>query len=160
MTLALDTLAIVRRLQAAGFPEGQAEAVSTVIRDTHDTDLGTLATKADLESLRAATKTDFDGLRAATKTDLDSLRAATKADLDSLRAATKTDLESLRAATKTDLDSLRATTKADLRETELRLEARIEAVKSDIIKWVFGAIGFQTVVIVGAAITIARLFVK
>ena len=127
MTLALDTLTIVRRLQAAGFPEGQAEAVSTVIRDTHDADLGTLATK----------------------TDLDSLRAATKADLDSLRAATKADLENLRASTK-----------ADLRESELRLEARIETVKSDIIKWVFGAIGFQTVVIVGAAITLARLFVR
>ncbi len=96
---------LVRKLQAAGFPEGQSEAVSTVIRDAHDADLGSLATKADLEGLRAATR-------------------------------------------------------ADLRETELRLDAKMETFKSDIIKWVFGAIGFQTVVIVGAATTLARLFVK
>jgi hypothetical protein len=45
-----------------------------------------VATKADLDHLRAATKADIDGLRAATKADIDGLRAATKADIDGLRA--------------------------------------------------------------------------
>lgn len=47
-------------------------------------------------------------------------------------------------------------TKSDLREVELRLEAKIEASKSDLIKWVVGMIGFQTVVLLGAALALAR----
>ncbi len=58
-------------------------------------------------------------------------------------------------------------TKADLRETEARLNAKIEAVKADIaeakadiLKWVVGAIGFQTVVILAALVSLVRIFVK
>ena len=47
-------------------------------------------------------------------------------------------------------------TKSDLREVELRLEAKIEATKADLIKWVVGMIGFQTVVLLGAALALAR----
>ena len=48
-------------------------------------------------------------------------------------------------------------TKMDVRESELRLENKIEATKSDIIKWMFGTIGFQTLIILGAVIALARL---
>ena len=58
-------------------------------------------------------------------------------------------------ATKTDVEALRLSTKADLREAELRLEARIEATKGEIIKWVVGSIGFQTIVIVGAIVALS-----
>jgi len=47
-------------------------------------------------------------------------------------------------------------TKGDVRETELRLEAKIAEVKADIVKWLFGMIGFQTLVILGAVVTLAR----
>jgi hypothetical protein len=47
-------------------------------------------------------------------------------------------------------------TKADFWETELRLEARIEASKSEIVKWLFGTIGFQTLIIFGAVVALAR----
>ncbi len=54
----------------------------------------------------------------------------------------------------------RLATKTDLRETELRLEAKIEttilAAKSEILKWMFGAIGFQTIVILGAILALSR----
>ena len=46
--------------------------------------------------------------------------------------------------------------KAELRQAELRLEARIEAAKAETIKWVVSAIGFQTVVIVGAVVALSR----
>jgi hypothetical protein len=48
-------------------------------------------------------------------------------------------------------------TKADLAATELRLEATLEAAKSEIIKWMFGTIGFQTVIIIGAVMALGRL---
>lgn len=51
-------------------------------------------------------------------------------------------------------------TKSDLREVELRLEARIEATKADLIKWLVGMIGFQTIVLLGAALALARAVAK
>ena len=44
--------------------------------------------------------------------------------------------------------------------TALRLEAKIEATKAEIIKWMFGTIGFQTIIILGAVIALARALVK
>jgi hypothetical protein len=46
------------------------------------------------------------------------------------------------------------------KEDVLRLEAKIEATKAEIIKWMFGTIGFQTIIIVGAVIALARALVK
>lgn len=40
-------------------------------------------------------------------------------------------------------------TKADLRETERRLEAKVEGVKTDILRWMFGAMAAQTALIAG-----------
>src|SRR5882724_11296344 len=42
----------------------------------------------------------------------------------------------------------------------LRLEARIEASKAEMIKWMFGTIGFQTIIILGAVSPLARVLVK
>lgn len=59
--------------------------------------------------------------------------------------------------TSRDFDVSHLATKSDLREQELRLEAKIEATKAEIIKWMFGTIGFQTLIILGAVIALARL---
>jgi hypothetical protein len=56
-----------------------------------------------------------------------------------------------------DIELTEASLKSDLREQELRLEAKIEATKAEIIKWMFGTIGFQTLIILGAVIALARL---
>ena len=50
-------------------------------------------------------------------------------------------------ATRADVAPL--ATKAELREVELRLEAKIETTKSDILRWMFGAMAAQTALIVG-----------
>jgi hypothetical protein len=60
-----------------------------------------------------------------------------------------------RLATKDDLANL--ATKPELRETELRLEAKIEASKSEIVRWMFGTIGFQTIFVLGAVVALARV---
>jgi hypothetical protein len=73
---------------------------------------------------------------------------ATKADL----AAVKADV----TVVKTDLAAL----KADLAALKAELKADIAEVKADILKWVVGAIGFQTVVILGALISLVRIFAK
>ena len=81
----------------------------------------------------------------ATKDDLSLLAA--KTDLSELKASTKADLAELKASTKSDLADLKASTKADLAEA-----------KAEIIKWMFGTIGFQTMIIVGAAFALAHIY--
>jgi hypothetical protein len=86
--------------------------------------------------------------RLATKADI----AAVRGDIEALRLATKADI----AAVRGDIEALRLTTKSDLRETELRLESRIEATKAETLKWLVGSMGIQTVVIIGAVVALVR----
>jgi hypothetical protein len=60
-------------------------------------------------------------------------------------------------------------TKSDLAEVKLDLkndndigasQTEIAETKTDILKWVIGAIGFQTIVILGALVTLAKIFAK
>jgi hypothetical protein len=53
-----------------------------------------------------------------------------------------------------------AALKADLAEVRAELKADIAEAKADILKWVGGAIGFQTVVILGALVSLVRIFAK
>ncbi len=65
---------------------------------------------------------------------------ATKADIEALRQATKADIEALRQATKADIEALRQATKADIEALRQETRANIEALKSDLLKWLFGAL--------------------
>ena len=80
-----------------------------------------------------------------------------KGDLDSVRTDLKAEIAGVRA----EIAALRVELKADIRETELRLEAKIEAVKADILNRVFGLILGTLVVniiaIVGAIFAVAKL---
>lgn len=77
----------------------------------------------------------------------DALAEVLQSDL-----ATKADMAMVRA----DLKSETQGTRAEVRAVELRLEAKIEAAKADLVKWVVGMIGFQTIVLLGAALALAR----
>lgn len=85
----IDTLAISKRLQAAGTPKKQAEAQAEVLAEIM---LQNLASKMDIENVRK----DIENLRKETKTDIESLRKDTKTDIENLRKDTKTDIENLR----------------------------------------------------------------
>jgi hypothetical protein len=73
-------------------------------------------------------------------------RLATKTDLEQTRAMLSRDIEDTRASLSRDIEALRLSAKADLAET-----------RADILKWVVGTIGLQTVVILGAVIALARV---
>ena len=81
--------------------------------------------------------------RLATKADISVL--ATVKGLDDLRSDTKNGLDDLRRDTRKGLDDLRSDSKVMLAET-----------KADILKWVVGTIGFQTLVILGAVLALSR----
>ena len=78
----LDTLDIAKRLKEAGFNDAQAEAVTTVFRDVRTADLANLATKADIEAIRA----DVERLEAATKADFARFELTMKAEIARLES--------------------------------------------------------------------------
>jgi hypothetical protein len=124
---ALDTHEVVKELRAVGFTDEQAEAVTRVIRQSQDIDLSDLVTKTDYQLGLAATKTDLQMGLAATKTDLQTGLAAAKTDLQMGLAAAKADLQ------------------IGLAET-----------KSEVLKWMVGTIGVQTIIILSAVAALAR----
>jgi len=94
----------------------------------------------------------FDTLKFVEKLEAAGVpHAQAKATAEAFAEATSQEL-----VTKADLKSEIAAARAELRETELRIEAKIEATKTDIVKWLFGTIGFQTLVILGAVLALAR----
>jgi hypothetical protein len=58
-TLALDTYAAVKKLQAAGFTEQQAQAQTALLTELVESEL---ATKRDIEALRSELKRDLKEL--------------------------------------------------------------------------------------------------
>jgi molecular chaperone GrpE (heat shock protein) len=102
-------------------------------------------TEPQAEAVTAAVQEATQGAELATKVDL----AEVKAEV----AEIKTDL----AEVKADVATLRS----ELRQSELRLEAKIEAVKTDILSRVFsmilGALVVNIIAVVGAIFAVAKL---
>jgi predicted nucleic acid-binding Zn-ribbon protein len=88
----------------------------------------------------------------ATKADL----AGVWTEIAELKTELKTEIAELRTELKTEIAELR-TEIAGLR-TELKSE--IAEMRTDLLKWIIGAIGFQTVVILGALISLIKIFAK
>jgi hypothetical protein len=105
--------------------DGGMEHRMTALETRFDTILPTLATKADVASLR----TEIEGLRLEIKADIDTLRLSTKADIDALRLSTKADIDALRLSTKADMDALRLSTKADMDALCLSAKADTETLR-------------------------------
>ena len=74
-------------------------------------------------------------------------RLATKEDIEALRLSTKSDIEALRLSTKSDIEALRLSTKTD-----------IERTRAEIIKWMFGTVATQTIILLAAMIGILHGF--
>jgi chromosome segregation ATPase len=135
--LLFDTLRLSRTLRDKGhFTSEQAEALAEALGEASHSDL---ATKADLVDL--ATKADL----AAVRTEIAELRTELKTEIAELRTELKTEIAELRTELKTEI-------------AELKIE--IGGTNIELLKWIIGAIGFQTVVILGALISLIRIVAK
>ncbi len=126
--IAFDTHRFVKRLTDCGFTEQQAETLA----DEHVALLNSnLATKADIEALRKDTTASIEALRKDTTASIEALRKDTETGIETLRQETKAEIAKVAAS----VETLRQETKADIAQ----IAARIEAAKSDLLKWLFGA---------------------
>jgi ribosomal protein L29 len=103
-------------------------------------------TEPQAEAVIAAVQEGTEGADLATKADLAELRAELKAEIAELCAELKAEIADLRC---------------ELRQSELRLDAKIEAIKADILNRIFGLIlgtlAVNIVAIVGAMFAGAKL---
>jgi hypothetical protein len=60
-------------------------------------------------------------------------------------------------ATAADLGESELRLRGEIRDSESRLRTEVADLRSDILKWVIGAIGFQTIVVIGAGAGLIRL---
>jgi len=92
-----------------------------------------------------------------TEPQAEAVIGAVQEGMEGADLATKADIAELRAELKAEIAALRS----ELREAALRLEAKIEAIKADILNRVFGLILGTLVVniiaIVGAMFAVAKL---
>ena len=129
--IAFDTHRFVKHLTENGFTEQQAE----VLADEQVSLLNSnLATQADV---------------AAIHQDIDALRQETKANIDALRQETQANIDALRQETKADIEILRQETKASIAE----VQRDIADIKSDLLKWMVGALIAQG----GVVVTLLKL---
>jgi len=95
----------------------------------------------------------FDTLKLAQALrEADFTPAQAEGAAEAIAAAIQSDL-----ATKSDLQLMKTELSASIAESEAKLRTSIAESKADMLKWMFGAMGFQTVVIVGAVIALAHV---
>ena len=73
---------------------------------------------------------------------------ATKADIQVVRS----DIEALKIQTRADIEALRLTTQADIEA----VKGAIASAKVETVRWLVGAIGFQTLAVLGAVVALTR----
>ena len=99
------------------------------------------------EGLADALVDVFDG-NIATKADIQVVRS----DIEALKIQTRADIEALRLTTQADIDGLRLETKADIEA----VKGAIASAKVETVRWLVGAIGFQTLAVLGAVVALTR----
>jgi len=71
----------------------------------------------------------------ASKTDLEKVRAELKVDIEKVRADLKADIEKAKVELKADIEKV----KLDLEKIKAELSVKIESSKGDLLRWLFGA---------------------
>ena len=120
--IAFDTHRFVKHLTENGFTEQQAEVLADEQVHLLNTNLATQSDVAAIQREIVGVKRDIEVLRQETKTSI---------------AGVQRDIEALRLGTKAEIEALRLGTKADMAE-----------VKSDLLKWMMGALIAQGGVVV------------
>jgi hypothetical protein len=136
--VAFDTLKLAQRLEAAGLPPRQAQDVARALSDT----IGEVVVTREYLDLR------LGEMRAALDLRLGEIHGELDLRLGEVRAALALRLGEIHGELDLRLGEVRAAmaTKVELAEA-----------KGEILKWMFGAVGLQTLAILGGVAALFRL---
>ncbi|EPS65794.1 hypothetical protein M569_08983, partial [Genlisea aurea] len=171
----VDTLALVRRLEAQGLPSKQAEAITSAITEVLNDSLENISysfvSRAELQKnemtqesnlskfkteVRGSQEHHFSLLQHETeklKSDIEKMRSELKYEIDKVTAGQRLDLNLERGRIRDELntqnqETTNLTNKLDREIHELR--AQLEAAKYDVIKYCIGTLA--SVAAVGLAV--------
>ncbi len=74
--------------------------------------------------------------------------AATKADLDNTELALRSDMVSMESSIRADMKNMESSIRADMKNMESRIETKMQALKVDMLRWMFGMFMAQTVLLI------------
>ncbi|HTW71372.1 MAG TPA: hypothetical protein VME47_15910 [Acetobacteraceae bacterium] len=141
--MALDTHAFVKTLTAAGMPEAQAEAVISIVRQSHEKWLETLVAKDDLKFGLGET----EGRVKLALADSENRLKLALADSESRLQLALADSESR--------------LQLGLADSENKLQLGLAETKADIMKWMIGTVGGAVIInamtIIGAMLALTKI---
>ncbi|CAH9056537.1 unnamed protein product [Cuscuta europaea] len=175
----VDTLALVRGLEAQGVPSNQAEAITSaitkVLNDSLENNARSLVSKAEMQKSEMLQEADISKFKSAVQSsqehhfsllqretekllnDIEKMRSELKYEVDKLTAGQRLDLNLERGRIRDELakqnaETTNLTNKLDREIHELR--AQLEAAKYEVIKYCIGTL----VSISAVGLAIARLY--
>jgi len=163
--LLLDTLRLSRSLRDKGnFTSEQAEALAEALSEASQ---GDLASKADFAPVRTEIadfktelKTEIADVRSDLTTAIAEVRTGLKAEIAELRTELKDEIAGSRAEVKTEIAGAATELKTEIVGLRTELKAEIAQTKTALLKWILGAIGFLSIVILGALISLFIIIPK
>jgi hypothetical protein len=148
--VAFDTLKLAQRLEAAGLPVEHAQEMANALSET----IGAAVVTREYLDLR------LGEVRAGLDLRLGEMRAGLDLRLGEMRAGLDLRLGETRAGLDLRLGEMRA--EVDLRLGEIRTamatKVELAEAKGEVLKWLFGAVGLQTLAILGGVAALLRLF--
>lgn len=135
MNMHFDTLAAVKRIEAAGLDRAAAEAVVAEIA----------AAQIELADKQDVTLILRDA--AATKTELEAGLGSVRGEIAALGTATKAEFANVRG----EIAALGPELRAEIATSKAELRTEIAAAKNDVIRWMFGSQAFLIVTLVALA---------
>ncbi|KAL4572964.1 hypothetical protein LXL04_019753 [Taraxacum kok-saghyz] len=161
----VDTLALVRRLEAQGVPSKQAEAITSaiteVLNDSLENVADTFVSKADMQKtvmlqeahlgkfkseVHSSQEHHFSMLQRETeklRTDIDKMRSELRYEIDKVTAGQRLDLNLERGRIRDELANQNAETTSLTNKLDREihgLKAELEAAKYDVIKYCIGTL--------------------
>jgi len=139
MTVAFDTLRLADRLEAAGMPSRQAKDVAAALAETLT---GAVATAADLRESELRLRGEIRESEGRLRSEISESEARLRSEISESEARLRSEISESGSRLRSEIASVRT---------------GISDLRAEILKWVIGAIGFQTVAILGAVAALIRL---
>ena len=146
-----DTHRIVKELEEAGFSEKQAEAVVTAVGAAIS---GNLATKADLDLLKAELKAEFKAENAALRDEIKAENAAFRDEIRAENAAFRAEIKAENAALKDELKADNTSMRTEFQGETADIKSRIQSLELRMTL----RMGGIAAAAVGIAVAVVRIF--
>ena len=136
--IAFDSHRFVKNLTACGFTEQQAEALADEQVRMLD---GNLATKRDLEKVKAELQADLEKVKAELQADIEKFKAELQAVIHKVDANLHIEIHKV---------------KAEIHTIDANIRTEIHKIEARLLKWMVGAVIAQTGVISGLIVGLVR----